>query len=37
MDVGYPGMRQDMNLQRAVKFNRLPEVSLCCRLQEETH
>ncbi|XP_039991510.1 glycylpeptide N-tetradecanoyltransferase 1-like isoform X2 [Xiphias gladius] len=27
MDVNYPGLRQNMNLQRARKFNRLPEVT----------
>ncbi|XP_030255244.1 glycylpeptide N-tetradecanoyltransferase 1-like isoform X2 [Sparus aurata] len=26
-EVSYPGLRQDMNLQRAVKFNRLPKVT----------
>ncbi|XP_041819075.1 glycylpeptide N-tetradecanoyltransferase 2-like isoform X2 [Chelmon rostratus] len=26
-EVNYPGLRQTMNLQRAVKFNRLPEVT----------
>ncbi|XP_051273523.1 glycylpeptide N-tetradecanoyltransferase 1-like [Dicentrarchus labrax] len=26
-EVSYPGLRQTMNLQRAVKFNRLPEVT----------
>ncbi|XP_029134939.1 glycylpeptide N-tetradecanoyltransferase 2 [Labrus bergylta] len=26
-DVGYPGLRQNMNLQRALKFLRLPEVT----------
>ncbi|XP_023254346.1 glycylpeptide N-tetradecanoyltransferase 2-like [Seriola lalandi dorsalis] len=28
MEVSYPGLRQNMNLQRAVKFNRLPEVTM---------
>ncbi|MEQ2256766.1 hypothetical protein ILYODFUR_027483, partial [Ilyodon furcidens] len=27
MDVNYPGLKQNMNLQRALKFNRLPEVT----------
>ncbi|XP_034564113.1 glycylpeptide N-tetradecanoyltransferase 2-like isoform X2 [Notolabrus celidotus] len=26
-DVDFPGLRQNMNLQRALKFNRLPEVT----------
>ncbi|XP_078135254.1 glycylpeptide N-tetradecanoyltransferase 2-like isoform X2 [Sander vitreus] len=26
-EVSYPGLRQNMNLQRALKFNRLPEVT----------
>lgn len=33
MEVDYPGLRPDMPLQRALKFNRLPEVSLCCHLE----
>lgn len=27
MDVNYPGLRQNMNLQRALKFHRLPEIT----------
>ncbi|XP_069011423.1 glycylpeptide N-tetradecanoyltransferase 1-like [Embiotoca jacksoni] len=27
MEVNHPGLRQDMNLQRALKLNRLPEVT----------
>uniref|UniRef100_A0A096LWW5 Glycylpeptide N-tetradecanoyltransferase n=1 Tax=Poecilia formosa TaxID=48698 RepID=A0A096LWW5_POEFO len=27
MEVNYPGLKQNMNLQRALKFNRLPEVA----------
>nr|XP_046234298.1 glycylpeptide N-tetradecanoyltransferase 2-like isoform X2 [Scatophagus argus] len=27
MEVSYPGVRQNMSLQRAVKFNRVPEVT----------
>uniref|UniRef100_A0A3B3UH68 Glycylpeptide N-tetradecanoyltransferase n=1 Tax=Poecilia latipinna TaxID=48699 RepID=A0A3B3UH68_9TELE len=27
MEVNYPGLKQNMNLQRALKFNRLPEVT----------
>ncbi|XP_035469596.2 glycylpeptide N-tetradecanoyltransferase 2 isoform X1 [Scophthalmus maximus] len=27
MEVNYPGLRQNMNLQRALKFNRLPAVT----------
>ncbi|KAM6897016.1 glycylpeptide N-tetradecanoyltransferase 2-like [Xenentodon cancila] len=27
MEVNYPGLRQNMNRQRALKFNRLPEVT----------
>ncbi|XP_028287372.1 glycylpeptide N-tetradecanoyltransferase 1-like [Parambassis ranga] len=27
MELNYPGLRQSMNLQRALKFNRLPEVT----------
>ncbi|GLD62945.1 glycylpeptide N-tetradecanoyltransferase 2-like isoform X1 [Lates japonicus] len=27
MEVNYPGLRQNMNLQRALKFHRLPEVT----------
>ncbi|XP_047232239.1 glycylpeptide N-tetradecanoyltransferase 1b isoform X2 [Girardinichthys multiradiatus] len=33
MEVNYPGLKQNMNLQRALKFNRLPEVSGCCHLE----
>lgn len=36
MDVSYPGQFQGMSTQRAVKFNRLPEVKLCCHPQELT-
>lgn len=36
IDVSYPGLLQGTNTQRAVKFNRLPEVKMCCHLQDNT-
>lgn len=36
-EVSYPGLRQNMNPQRARKYNRVPEVSLCCHLEAKTH
>lgn len=35
MEVNHPALRQSTNLQRALKFNRLPEVSLCRHLETE--
>lgn len=36
MEVNYPGLRQNMSLQRARKVNRLSEVSLRCHLETGT-
>ncbi|XP_071398652.1 glycylpeptide N-tetradecanoyltransferase 1-like isoform X2 [Centroberyx affinis] len=36
MDVSYPGLRQNMSLQRALKLNRLPEVTKTAGLRPAT-
>ncbi|XP_053197664.1 glycylpeptide N-tetradecanoyltransferase 2-like [Scomber japonicus] len=36
MEVNYPGLRQDMTLQRALKVHRLPEVTKTSRLRPMT-
>ncbi|CAK6971029.1 glycylpeptide N-tetradecanoyltransferase 2-like [Scomber scombrus] len=36
MEVNYPGLRQDMTLQRALKFHRLPEVTKTSHLRPMT-
>lgn len=35
MEVGHLGQKQNMSLQRTVKFHRLPEVRVDCHLQTQ--